>query len=99
MNGLRRALGVAATFSSLPSWAAPAHDALSPAGPQAAHIHALWTAMLAVCTIVFVAILLALGLVLWRTPRAGASTLRISAFMQGASARCSVPLRPRLACR
>src|SRR5436190_19112053 len=73
MNGLRYVLGAAATFS-LRSWSAPAHDALTPAGPQAAHIHDLWTATLVLCAIVFAAILLALGIVLWRTPRADSST-------------------------
>jgi cytochrome c oxidase subunit II len=36
--------------------AAPWQDALAPAGPQAAHIARLWNLMLAVCTLVYVAV-------------------------------------------
>ena len=50
------------------------HDALQPAGPQAAHIAGLWWLVLAICTVVFVAILVALAWALWRAPRADAAT-------------------------
>ena len=53
--------------------AAPAQDALAPAGPQAAHIHDLWNLTLAICTLVFAAVLAALIVALWRRPRADAS--------------------------
>lgn len=51
-----------------------AHDALAPAGPQAAHIAELWWIILAACTAVTVLILLALSWALWRAPRASADT-------------------------
>jgi cytochrome c oxidase subunit 2 len=56
-------------------WLAAAHalampqDALHPAGPQAAHIGDLWNFTLALCTIVFVAVLGACLLALWRAPK------------------------------
>ncbi|GAA4330430.1 cytochrome c oxidase subunit II [Pigmentiphaga soli] len=55
------------------AFAGPAQDALSPAGPQAAHIHTLWHVMLAVCTLVFAAVLAAFLIALWRAPRADAA--------------------------
>src|SRR3982751_6757143 len=54
-----------------PAWAAPAQDVLAPAGPQAAHIRDLWYVTLAVCALVFAAVLATLVWVLWRRPRAG----------------------------
>lgn len=45
------------------------HSALEAAGPQAAHIVDLWRIFVFVCTAVFAAILLALLIALWRTPR------------------------------
>jgi len=54
--------------------AAVEHDALSPAGPQAAHIYDLSIVIVVVCAVVFLAIMLALGLILWRTPRGGPDT-------------------------
>jgi cytochrome c oxidase subunit II len=50
------------------------HHALDPAGPQAAHIAELWWLTLALCGVVFVAILAAFLFALWRTPRATAAT-------------------------
>ena len=46
------------------------HDALAPAGPQAAHIAQYWWVMLAVCAFVFVAMMLALAIAVWRAPKA-----------------------------
>jgi cytochrome c oxidase subunit 2 len=50
------------------------HDALASAGPQAGHIGALWNVILAVCTIVFCAILLGLVVAIWRSGRGDATT-------------------------
>jgi cytochrome c oxidase subunit 2 len=50
------------------------HDALAPAGPQAAHIAELWWILVAACVVVFVAVLAALGWAVWRAPRADAGT-------------------------
>ena len=44
-------------------------SALVPAGPQAAHIHALWLVMLAVCALVFAAVIGALAIAMRRAPR------------------------------
>jgi cytochrome c oxidase subunit 2 len=44
-------------------------DALHPAGPQAAHIGDLWNFTLVLCTVVFVAVLGACLLALWRAPK------------------------------
>jgi cytochrome c oxidase subunit 2 len=49
-------------------------DMLRTAGPQAGHIGALWNLTLAICAIVFVAVLAAFVIALWRAPRAGADT-------------------------
>jgi cytochrome c oxidase subunit 2 len=54
--------------------AAPFQNALLPAGPQAQNIHTLWLVLLVVCTIVFVAVLAAVILSLWRAPRADEHT-------------------------
>ena len=48
--------------------------ALDPAGPQAAHIAQLWWITLVVCAVVFLAILVALAIALWRRPRATEAT-------------------------
>jgi cytochrome c oxidase subunit 2 len=48
--------------------------ALAPAGPQAAHIADLWWITVAASAIVFVAILAALAIALWRRPRATEAT-------------------------
>ena len=47
---------------------------LDPAGPQAAHISALWWLTVAMCGVVFVAILAALAIALLRAPRATEAT-------------------------
>lgn len=49
-------------------------SALAPAGPQAAHIDRLWWIMLAVCSIAFAGVVIALAIALWRAPRANAAT-------------------------
>ena len=49
-------------------------DVLVPAGPQAAHIAALWWFTLALCAVVFVAIVIAVIWAVWRAPRADAAT-------------------------
>lgn len=67
-------LAAGALLGGLPAAASPLQDVLSPAGPQAAHIRDLWHLTLAVCTLVFAAVLAALLVVLWRTPRADAGT-------------------------
>ena len=46
------------------------HDVQVPAGVQAHAVFELWMLMLIVCTIVFVAIMAALAIALWRAPRA-----------------------------
>ena len=51
-----------------------AHDALAPAGPQAARIGELWDLFMVVCGVVFAAVLASLALALWRAPRADAAT-------------------------
>jgi cytochrome c oxidase subunit 2 len=53
--------------------AAP-HDALNAMGPQAAHWVDLWRVFLGVCTVVFLAVLLAVWMAWRRAPRADAST-------------------------
>jgi cytochrome c oxidase subunit II len=45
------------------------HDVLAPAGPQAAALSHLWWLTLAVCVLVFVAMLAALAYAVWRAPR------------------------------
>ncbi len=45
------------------------HDALHALGPQAGHIVDLWRVFLVVCTVVFVAIMIALALAIRRAPR------------------------------
>lgn len=50
------------------------HDALDAKGPQAAHIVDLWRVFLAICTVVFVAVLAALAIALRRSPRADERT-------------------------
>src|SRR3982751_199435 len=47
----------------------PLQDVLRPDGPQAQHILGLWHLALGVCTVVFVAVLVAVALALWRAPR------------------------------
>lgn len=50
------------------------HHALQPAGPQAAALAQLWWVTLAVCTVVFSAVIAILALAVWRAPRADATT-------------------------
>jgi len=50
------------------------HDVWLPAGPQAATLFQLWIAMLAVCALVFVCVMAALAIALWRAPRATHAT-------------------------
>lgn len=47
----------------------PAQDVLAPAGPQAAHIHALWQLMLAMCATVFVLVVAAAWIAVLRHRR------------------------------
>ena len=42
------------------------HDVRVPAGPQAAALFDLWTVMLVMCTVVFVAIIVVLAVSVWR---------------------------------
>jgi len=51
-----------------------AHDALLAAGPQAAHIGQLWNVVVAVCTVVFCAVLLGVLVALWRSGKATEAT-------------------------
>jgi cytochrome c oxidase subunit 2 len=72
---------VRAALASMLFAAAPAalatiaaqHDAQAPAGPQAAALFDLWLLMLGACAVVFVAVMAALALALWRAPRAALS--------------------------
>jgi cytochrome c oxidase subunit II len=50
------------------------HDVQMPAGAQAQAIAHLWQWLLAICTLVFVAVMVALAIALKRAPRAGADT-------------------------
>ncbi|MGV7210673.1 c-type cytochrome [Oxalobacteraceae bacterium A2-2] len=67
------ARGVSA--ATAPVAQAPVHqDALRPAGLQAQHILDLWHVTLTLCAVVFVAVLGACLLALWRAPRASEQT-------------------------
>jgi cytochrome c oxidase subunit 2 len=46
------------------------HDVRVPAGPQAAALFDLWNVMFVTCAVVFVLIIIALAVALWRAPRA-----------------------------
>jgi cytochrome c oxidase subunit 2 len=61
-----------------------AQDALHPAGVQAEHILRLWHGTLALCALVFILVLGACLLALWRAPRAAASTAPDLASLDGA---------------
>lgn len=50
------------------------HDIRVAAGPQAATLNDLWSVMLVVCTIVFLAVMTALVIAVWRAPRASEKT-------------------------
>ena len=54
--------------------ASPMQDVLSPAGPQADRVHDLWLLMLAMCTVVGIAIVGATLYAIWRAPRASETT-------------------------
>ena len=62
--------------AATPSWAlaAPFQDALNPTGIQASHIYTLWNVMLAVCTVVFIAVMIALVIAMRRSGRADHTT-------------------------
>ena len=66
------AVGLAALLFGALAHAEP-QSALQPAGIQASHILDLWHLTLAICTLVFVAVLAVLGYALWRAPRADAT--------------------------
>lgn len=51
------------------------HDVRVPAGPQAAALFDLWNVMFVTCALVFVLIIVALTLALWRAPRATERTV------------------------
>jgi cytochrome c oxidase subunit 2 len=67
-------LPLAACLAAMREVHAQAQSALAPAGVQAAHILELWHLTLAVCSIVFAAILLACFVALLRAPRADRAT-------------------------
>jgi cytochrome c oxidase subunit 2 len=52
----------------------PMQDALRPAGVQAGHIGSLWNLTLGLCALVFVVVLAACLVAVWRAPRADAGT-------------------------
>lgn len=58
-------------------------DALRAAGVQAAHIGALWNGTLALCTFVFVAIVVATIIAVWCAPRADAATRPDTSSLEG----------------
>jgi cytochrome c oxidase subunit 2 len=63
--------GARAAHAAVPAM----HDVQAPAGPQAEALFEIWLLMLALCTLVFVAVMVALAIALWRAPRADAATL------------------------
>jgi len=65
---------IAAALFSPYAIASPMQDVLQPAGPQAGHIHALWLLMLGVCSIVLIAITVAMLLAVRRASRGDEST-------------------------
>jgi cytochrome c oxidase subunit 2 len=67
--------------------APPIQDALRPAGVQAEHIGSLWNLTLGLCTLVFVLVLGACLLALWRAPRAQAGTAPDVSSLSGAEPR------------
>ena len=67
------AVVIVALCVSMPTMSAPLEDALHPMGPQAAHIHALWLLMLAVCSIVMLAVTVAVLLAVFRSRKADVS--------------------------
>jgi len=76
-----RVVAIIAALASSWSRAAPFQDALNPTGIQASHIYTLWNVMLGVCTLVFVAVMIALVIALRRSGRSNeATTADISRF-------------------
>lgn len=67
-------IGATAAFMPGIGAAQTLHSALQPGGPQAGHVHALWLLLLTVCTLVLVAVTLAVLLAVRRAPRADAAT-------------------------
>ena len=63
--------------------AAPMQDALRASGAQAAHIGDLWNGTLALCTVVFLAIVVATIVAVWRAPRADAATRPDTSSLSG----------------
>ena len=64
-----------------------AQDAINAGGVQAAHILHLWHATLALCVLVFVAVLGACLLALWRAPRGSGATRADTSASEGPLAR------------
>ncbi|MBW8899684.1 MAG: cytochrome c oxidase subunit II [Massilia sp.] len=58
-------------------------DALRAAGTQAGHIGDLWNGTLALCTVVFVAVVVAMLVAVWRAPRADAATRPDTSSLSG----------------
>ena len=56
----------------------PVHDALLPAGPQAAHIADFWWVMFWVCVAVFIAMMIVLAWGVLRAPRSTADMLHVT---------------------
>src|SRR3954471_15691233 len=83
MTGLSRSALALLTVTP-PAWCAPFQNALQPAGAQAEHVHTLWQIMLWTCTLVFVAVVAAFLIALWRAPRATESTPPDIAKVNGA---------------
>jgi cytochrome c oxidase subunit 2 len=73
MSALRRAAALVACTPAL-AYAATFQDSMRPAGPQAAHIHALWQVMLWTCALFTAAIVIALLIALLRAPRSTPQT-------------------------
>jgi cytochrome c oxidase subunit II len=72
-DSVRRLAGACACAGlALPAWAAaapatsPLQDVLRPGGPQAQHVGWLWNVMLGVCTVVYLAVMVALVIALLR---------------------------------
>jgi cytochrome c oxidase subunit II len=63
-----------AACAAEPALGAASQDMLRTSGPQAARILELWHLTVAICTLVFAAILVAFAWALWRAPRGGADT-------------------------
>ncbi len=71
---LSRALAAVAAAWGMPAWAQVRHNALAPAGVQAAKIAELWHLTLIVCTAVFAAVLTGVLVALLRGRRADSRT-------------------------